>query len=176
MKQKVDVSKVPGFDALADDVKKIISGIEVEVPEPDYSGYVKKEVFDKKASEAADLSKQLKSKMTETELAEAENQRKALEMQTELAALKKEKTIAGYEAKYLGLGYDAETAKKSAVALAENNLDEVFSLQESFIKNAKKESVTQALNQQPGLTTGQPATQSDLAKVEEAKLKSWFGL
>ena len=66
MKVKVDTSKINGFDALDENAKKALAGLEVEVPEPDYTGYVKKEVFDKKASEAADLSKQLKSKMTES--------------------------------------------------------------------------------------------------------------
>lgn len=176
MKVKVDTSKIKGFDALDENAKKALAEIEVEVPEPDYTGYVKKEVFDKKASEAADLSKQLKSKMTESELAEAENAKQLLDMKTELANLKKEKTISGYKAKYLGLGYDEQHALESAQALAEGDMEKVFAIQKAFIEGTKKEATAKALNTQPELTPGKPATQADAEKAEQAKIRDWFGL
>ena len=74
MKVKVDVKNIPNFDAMsAEDKIKALMNYEVDAPDMDMTGYVPKEVFDKKASEAAALSKQLKSKLTESELAEAES-------------------------------------------------------------------------------------------------------
>ena len=61
---KIDVTKIPNFETLPDDVKTAITGMDII---PDMSGYVEKAVFDRKASEASSLSKQLREKMTEDE-------------------------------------------------------------------------------------------------------------
>ena len=177
MKVKVDVKKIPNFDKLSVEEKvKALTEYEVEVPETDMSGYVTKEVFDKKASEAASLSKQLKSKMTESELAEAESKQALEDMKTELENLKKEKTISGYKAEYLGLGYDDESAQASALALAEGDTSKVFELQKAFIEDQKKKASANALNSQPGLTTGKTLTGEDAQKAQETQLKQWFGV
>lgn len=176
MKVKVDTSKVNGFDALPEDVQKQIAEIEVEVPEADHTGYVKKDVFDKKASEAAELSKQLKSKMTEAELAEAENQKALSDMKSELANLKREKTISNYKAEYLGIGYDEQNALESATALAEGDVTKVFAIQKAFIENARKEATAKALNEQPTLTAGKPISKAEADMAEKAKIEHWFGL
>ena len=68
---KIDVTKIPNFDNLPDDAKEAILGMEF-ADVPDMSQFVSKTTFDKKASEAADLSKQLKAKMTEDELAKVQ--------------------------------------------------------------------------------------------------------
>ena len=63
---KIDVSQIEGYAEMsAEDRLKALEEFEVE--DPDYTGYVKKEVFDKTASELAEQKKQLKSKLTEDE-------------------------------------------------------------------------------------------------------------
>ena len=177
MKVKVDVKNIPNYDKMSPEEKlKALTNYEVDVPETDMSGYVTKEVFDKKASEAAALSKQLKSKMTESELAEAESKQTLENMKAELESLKKEKTISGYKAEYLGLGYDDENAQLSAVALAEGNTSKVFEIQKAFIENEKKKASANALNNQPGLSTGNPMTGADAQKAQEAQISKWFGI
>ena len=174
---KVDVRNIPNYDKMSPEEKlKALTEYEFEVAETDMSGYVTKEVFDKKASEAAALSKQLKSKMTESELAEAESKQALDDMKAELETLKREKTISGYKAEYLGLGYDDESAQASALALAEGNTSKVFELQKAFIEDQKKKASANALNSQPGLTTGQGLSSADVAKAQETQLKQWFGV
>ena len=56
---KIDTTKIPNFDALPDEAKNAILAMEF-ADAPDMSQFVAKSVFDKKASEAADLNKQLK--------------------------------------------------------------------------------------------------------------------
>lgn len=175
-KVKVDVTKLPNYASLSEEAKKALADLEVEVDEPDYSGYVKKDVFDKKASEAADLSKQLKSKMSETELAEAESRKVVDDLRTELAALKKEKTISSYKAEYLGLGYSDELAVASAEALASGDMAKVFANQKQFIEQQKKNATAAALNQQPTLTAGQPLQPSSPEDVLLGKIKAEIGL
>ena len=80
MKVKIDTTKIPNFDAFSEEQKAAISAMEIDVPEPDYTGWVKKDVFDKKASEAAELSKQMKSKMTEAEIEQAKRDEEATAM------------------------------------------------------------------------------------------------
>lgn len=151
---KIDVSKLAGYDSYPDEVKKAIEGY--EIPDADYTGYVKKDVFDKKASEASELSKQLKAKMTEQELADAESEKAFADMKAELETLKREKTVSGYKAKYLGLGYDEKLADETAIAMADGKTDIVFANQQKFLENQKKAIEAEALNKQPGVTAGDP--------------------
>lgn len=178
MKVKVDVKNIPNYDKLSVEEKlKALTEYEVDMPDAtDLSGYVTKEVFDKKASEAAALSKQLKSKMTESEIAEAESRQAIDDMKAELESLKREKTVAGYKAEYLGLGYDDESAQLSANALAEGNTAKVFELQKAFIEEQKKKASANALNAQPGLTTGKSLSGQDAVKAQEAQINKWFGI
>ena len=63
---KVDVTKIEGYDKMTPEEKiKALEAYETE--DPDMSGYVKKEVFDKTASELAAKKKELTEKLTEDE-------------------------------------------------------------------------------------------------------------
>lgn len=177
MKVKIDTSNIPNYESMsAEDKIKALTEYEVETPDADYSGWVKKDVFDKKASEAANLSKQLKSKMSDSEIAEQENQKRLSDMQNELDALKKEKTVSQYKAQYLGLGYEDADAQESALALANGDMEKVFSIQKSVIDKQHKETTAKALNLQPDLTEGKNLSNTDLQKAEENKWKGYFGL
>lgn len=175
-KVKIDTKAIPGFDALTEEQKAAIAQIEVDVPEPDYTGYVKKEVFDKKAAEASDLSKQLKSKMTEAEVAEADKQKAIADMQSELESLRREQTISTYKAKFLALGYGEDLAAETASAMVEGNTDVVFANQKTFLEEQKKAISASALNQQPELTVGKPINAQTKEKQEMDALRSNFGL
>lgn len=63
----IDTSTIEGFDGMTAD-EKVAALLGVQIPDAvDLSGYVKKDVFDSKASEAATLAKQLKAKTTEAD-------------------------------------------------------------------------------------------------------------
>lgn len=126
---KIDTSKIPNFDALPQEAREAITGMEFADP-VDMSKYVEKAVFDRKASEAADLSKQLKSKMTEDEAAAAERTANEKKIMEELEKLRKEKVVSEYKAKFLGLGYAEQLATDTAAALADGNMDVVFTNQQ----------------------------------------------
>lgn len=49
---KIDTSKIEGFADMTAE-QKLAALESYDIPEPDYSGYVKKDVYDKAASEAA---------------------------------------------------------------------------------------------------------------------------
>lgn len=173
---KLDVNKIPNFETLSDEIKKILAELDIDVSTPDYSGYVKKDVFDKKAAEAAELSKQLKAKMTETEQAEAEKEKMFSDMKTELETLKKEKTISAYKAEYLALGYDDKLATETATAMVEGNTQTVFANQKNFMETQKKNIEAAALNKQPDLSVGKPPENKTKEQIEIENLRKGFGL
>jgi ribosomal protein L16 Arg81 hydroxylase len=173
---KLDVNKIPNFETLSDETKKILSELDLDVSTPDYSGYVKKDVFDKKAAEAAELSKQLKAKMTEAEQAEAEKTKIFDDMKVELETLRKEKTISAYKAEYLALGYADELATETATAMAEGNTQKVFANHKNFNETQKKNIEAAALNKQPDLSVGKPPENKTKEQIEIENLRKGFGL
>ena len=176
MKVKIDVANIPNYESFTEEQKTALSAMEIDVPDPDYTGWVKKDVFDKKASEAAELSKQMKSRMTEAEAAQAAREEEALAMKTELETLRKEKTVSAYKAKYLELGYEAELASLTAEAMADGKTDVVFENQKKFLETQKKTIEAQALNQQPSITSGDVPTTKTAEEQQLAQMRKWAGL
>lgn len=173
---KIDTSKITGFDSLPEETKKAITAYEFEVKEPDMSGYVSKEIFDKKASEASELSKKLKSSMSASELAEAETKQKLADMENELNSLRQEKQISGYKADYLALGYDEKLALDTATALATGDTSKVFANQKVFMEAQRKQFEADNLKAQPSLSLGQANGGKTAEQIENAQLRHNFGL
>ena len=98
----IDTSTIEGFDGMTAD-EKVTALLGLQIPDPvDLSGYVKKDVFDAKATEAASLAKQLKTKTTEAETAAGT----LSTTQAELKALKRSyyvasKGLTGDEAEFI---------------------------------------------------------------------------
>lgn len=129
----IDTSTIDGFDAMTD-AEKVTALLGVEIPEAvDMSLYVSKETFDKKASEAASLSKRLKEVLPAEKAAEearkqaeAETAQRIAELEASNAELKKNQTIAEYKAQYISQGMDAKLAEETAKALADGDMAKVF--------------------------------------------------
>lgn len=122
---KIDVNKIEGYAEMsAEDKVKALEALEFD--EPDLSGYVSKETFDKTASELATKKKELKAKMTEDEakkIAEAEEKE---QLQARIAELETKEKISTNKAQFLALGYDEATANSTAKALVDGDLKTVF--------------------------------------------------
>lgn len=172
---KIDTTTIDGFDTMTPEQKlEAIMGIEVP-DQVDLSGYIKKEVFDAKASEAAELSKKLKSKMTEEEAAkaQAEADRKALE--DNYNALLRKSTVAEHTAKFLALGYEEKLARDTAEALFDGNMDQVFANQQTFKAAMEKAIKADVLKNTPvpggsGGGNNEKAENVELAKAMGASM------
>lgn len=90
---KIDVSQIEGYAEMsAEDKLKALE--EFEIADPDYSGYVKKEVFDTTAHELAEKKKELKAKLTDDE-AEKQKQKEEQEtLQANYEKLLRESTVS----------------------------------------------------------------------------------
>lgn len=177
----IDISTIEGFENMTVE-EKLAAVLALDIPEPeqiDMSKFVSKEVFDKKASEAASLSKQLKSKMTEDELAQAERERIQSENDEKYSALEgkyneliKESTIAGYKAKYLAQGYDEKLAQSTAQALADGDMETVFKNGEAFKSDLEKKIKADQMKNDPqpgGSASGDEEGSDNDSAVKKAK-------
>ena len=164
---KIDVTKIPNFDTLPEEAKNAILGMEF-AEAPDMTQFVSKTVFDKKASEAADLSKQLKAKMTEEELAKAQADADMAAIKAELEQLRAEKIVGENTAKFLELGYDSKLAQATAVAMANGEMDTVFKNHAKFLADREKALRAEILKTTPMPPAGEgtkTVTREDYAKM-----------
>lgn len=125
----IDTSAIEGFDAMTPE-QKVEALLKVDVPEKiDLTGYVKKDIYDKTASELADAKKQVKAKMTEDEAAKAKEAEERQKLQEDYNTLLKKSTIADYTASYLAMGYEEKLARSTAEALFDGDMEKVFANQ-----------------------------------------------
>ena len=134
---KIDTNKIQGYaDMTPEEKLKALEGY--EMADPDYSGYVKKEVFDKTASELADSKKQLREKMSADEIKAKEDAEKQEKLQSDYDALLKKVSISENKAKLLALGYEDKLASDTAEAMVEGNLEKVFANQKKHLEGVEK--------------------------------------
>lgn len=98
----------------------------LEEYEPDMSGFVAKSVFDKTASEAASYKKQLRDKQTDEEARAAKEAEEREKLLARLQELELKEQISNLTAEYVGLGFEKDTATKTATAHANGEFNKVF--------------------------------------------------
>lgn len=152
---KFDTSTIEGFENMTAE-EKLNAVLGADLPEPDMSGYVKKEVFDNKASEAANLSKQLREKMSDEEKKKADADKVLSDLQTQIEDLRKnnetlvkERTIADYTAKFIAQGYDKALAEETAKAMAEGDMTKVFENGEKYKEALEKKIKEELMDKTP---------------------------
>ena len=155
---KIDVTKIEGYaDMTPEEKLKALEGY--DVPDPDYSGYVKKDVFDKTASELAAKKKELTEKMSEDEQKKAKEAEERQALEEKYNALLRENAVSKNKTKLLGLGYDEKLADETAEAMADGDLDKVFKNQKKFLEGFEKSIRAEVLKDTPGPTgDGDPKT------------------
>lgn len=147
---KVDITKIEGYENMTPEEKiKALEAFEIEDKEPDYSGYVKKDVFDRTASELAGVKKQLKDKMTDDEAAKQKEQEEREELQKNYEALLRKSTVAEHKAELLGMGYDEKLAQETAEAMADGDTVKVFANQKKHLEAVEKKVRAEALKDTP---------------------------
>ena len=161
---KIDTTKIAGFDEMtAEDKLNALLGYEFEEPKEPEDVTKLKNALSKANSDAAEWKRQFREKQTEAERAEAERKEHEAAVEEELRTLRRDKTIGGYVAQCLALGYDKDLALRAAEAMADNDAAAIMACQQEFLDAKQKELEAAALNKQPTLTTGSPPT----AKVAE---------
>ena len=177
---KIDISKITGYEEMsAEDKLKALEEYEFETPAPKDNGdevTKLKAALSKANSDAADWKRQFREKQTEQERAEAERAEREKAVEEELRGLRREKTVSGYVAQCLALGYEKELALKAAEAMADNDAAAILACQQEFLEAKKKEYEATALNKQPTLTSGSPPTAQAAEADAYNKMRAAWGL
>jgi hypothetical protein len=177
---KIDTTRIEGYaDMTAEDKLKALEEFEFEAPAPkDNSDEVTKlkTALSKANSDAAEWKRQFREKQTEAERAEAERQEREAAVENELRELRRDKTVSGFMAQCLALGYDKELALKAAEAMADNDAAAIMACQQDFLEAKQKELEAAALNKQPTLTPGSPPTAKQAEVEAQNKIRSYMGL
>lgn len=148
---KIDVTQIEGYAEMSvEDKLKALEGF--NLPDPDYTGYVKKDLFDKTASELSSTKKQLKEKMTDDEAAKLKEKEEREELQSKYEKLLRESEIAKNKAKLIGLGYEEKLADETAEAMLNGDLDKVFANQKKHLDSVEKRVRAEALKDTPAPT------------------------
>ena len=173
---KIDVSQIEGYESMSmEDKLKALEGF--EIPAPDFSGYVKKDLFDKTASELAAHKKQLKEKLTEDEAAKLREQEERAELQEKYEKLLRESEVAKNKAKLVGLGYDDKLADETAEAMADGDLEKVFINQKKHLDTFEKKVRAEALKDTPKPTPdgdSKTMTLDKLRKMSPAERATFY--
>lgn len=145
---KIDVTQIEGYENMTPEEK--LKALEMfDIPEPDYSGYVKKELFDKTASELADKKKQLKDKMTEDEQKAQKEKEERDELEAKYSKLLRESDISKHKAKLLAQGYEETLAEETAAAMTDGDFEKVFINQQKHLSAFEKKVRAEALKNVP---------------------------
>lgn len=161
---KIDVSKIEGFETMTAEQK--LAALEAyELPEPDYTGYVKKEVYDKTASDLADWKKKHNALLSEEEQKKQANDEELAALRKQVEEMKAEKIVSANKAQLLALGYDEVLAAATAKAMADGDTATIFANQKKFLESHDKAYRAQLMGQ--GSTP--PAGDSAGGTVDYAK-------
>ena len=145
---KINTDKIQGYSNMTTEEK--LAALEAfEIADPDYTGYVKKDTFDKTASELADTKKQLREKLSADEIKAKEEAEKQEKLQSEYDALLRKVNLSENKAKLIGLGYDEKLANDTAEAMLDGNLDKVFANQKKHLEAVEKKIREDVLHNTP---------------------------
>lgn len=176
---RIDTAKIENYETMsAEDKLKALEEYEFETPAHKENDEVTKlkAALSKANSDAAEWKRQFREKQTEAERAEAERKEHEAAVEDELRTLRRDKSVSGYVAQYLALGYTQELALKAAEATADNDAATIMSCQQEYIEAKTKELEAAALNKQPSITPGAPPTAKDADKDAINKTRGYFGL
>lgn len=179
----IDTSSIENFENMTAE-EKVTALLGIEIPESvDLSGYVEKSVFDKKATEAANLSKQLKAKADEVKarMTEEEQRQSALaerveaeaaekeELKARIADLEKQNTLREFTMSFAGLGLDEKLSSETATALVDNDSAKMFANLKKFLDGYKKSIEAELMSRTPQPNGGSAGQVEKNVGVDKAK-------
>lgn len=163
---KIDVTLIEGYAEMStEDKLKALEGL--DLPDPDYSGYVKKDLFDKTASELSEKKKQLRDKMSEDEQKALKDKEEREELQSKYDKLLRESEVSKNKAKLIGLGYEEALADETAIAMVDGDLTKVFDNQKKHLDSVEKRVRAEALKDTPKPTPDGDSKTMTLEKLRK---------
>ncbi len=173
---KIDTSRIEGYAQMTSEQK--IAALEAyNSPDPDYTGWVKKDLYDKAASDAASWKKKHNELLSEDDKKKQEQEEKFANMEKELSELRESKRVSEFKAKFIAQGYDEALAEDTAKAMADGDSAKVFANQQKFLDEYAKQVKADALKKTPKPTPGAGGGAGEMdytKKIEEARTNGDF--
>lgn len=162
---KIDVTKIEGYAEMTPEEKvQALEAIDYDIPEPDYTGWVKKEMLDKAMSEASEWKKKHNSLLNEDEQQKLAYAEELETLRQTVASMEQEKTIAEIKASYISMGYDEELAEDTARASITGDNKRIFANHKKFLEAHDKAFEASLLSKTPRIdgtgASGTPATKT----------------
>lgn len=130
---KIDTTAIEGYSEMTPEQK--LAALEAFEYEDNAEALKKyKGLVDKSSSEAADLKRKYNALLSDDERKKQENAEELETLRNQVAEMQKEKTIAGYKARFLALGYEESLAEETAAALANSEAEKMFRNQKKFLE------------------------------------------
>lgn len=145
---KIDTTAIEGYSEMTPEQKlAALESFEYE----DNSAELErmKNAVSKANSEAADWKKKHNALLSEDEQKKQKDAETLADMQKELEALRKDKTVSEYTAKYIALGYDKDLASETAKAMADGDMAKVFENGEKHKAAIEKKIKEDLMNKTP---------------------------
>ena len=139
-----------------------------EAYDPEKNGFVSKATFDKKASEASELGKQLRAKQTDEEAKAAKDAEEREALLARVKELEYKELVGSYTTSYLSLGYDEKIARATAEAMATGDMETVFKNQKIHNDSREKALRAELLKETPPPVGG--GADKGMKKEEFSKL------
>ena len=150
---KINTNIIEGYESMSAEEK--LAALEaLDLPEPDLTGFVKKELLDKATSEAAGYKKQLRERMSEDEAAKAKAAEELAAAMAELETLRADKAVSEYTAQFMGIGYDEALAKSTAQAIQKGDMAAMFKNHAKFVAEREKALKAELLKDTPAPPAG----------------------
>ena len=131
-----------------------------------------RQALSKANSEAADYKKQLRSRQTAEEAAAAEQKTLMDQLAQENKDLKRSIAISDKTAQLLGIGYGAELASATALAMIDGDLDTVIKNQSTFLETQKQNILAERMKNTPRPVSGAESGAGHYQKlIEEAQAR-----
>jgi hypothetical protein len=134
-----------------------------------------RQALSKANSEAADYKKQLRSRQTAEEAAAAEQKTLMDQLAQENKDLKRSIAISDKTAQLLGIGYGAELASATALAMIDGDLDTVIKNQSQFLEAQKQNILADRMKNTPRPVSGSESGAGHYQKlIDEAQARGDF--
>ena len=159
-------------DAFKEDmsIEDISNALEKLAPKDESKETAKlKKLLENANSEAAKYKKELRAKQDAEEAAAAELKEHIAQIEARNAELEKNEKVSNLSIQLLAQGYDAETAKNTATAFIEGDMETFVSNNNKFLEVQKKAMEAEILQNTPRPGSGASNGNDFSKKLEEAK-------
>ena len=163
---KINVSSIEGYSEMT--VEQKLAALEAyEISDPDYSGYVKKEAFDKAASDLAEMKRKHNALLSEDERNKQANEEELATLRQRVADMEKKELVSDHKTKFLAMGYDEALADATANAMVDGDTDKVFANHKKFLEAHDKSIKAELLGDTPKPPAGNEGSGMTLEKFRK---------